>query len=144
MINCSFTFNLNLFSKSGLPTKGWGSTHIEIGSRFGWNFFTRIRRWNADTTELLPPVTKIRIRTVEYYEEVEEKMWDFMEKKYNYHWRFDDKAKSQPSNIDHLRLIQVIYRFPLITITNAYHTKLDEERYIETMKEIDKEIDSRG
>lgn len=142
MINFSFTSNLNLFSKHRGTKKGWGSTYIEFSSRLGWNFFTRTRHWDKEMKKLLPPITKLKIRMVEYYGETQEKVWNFLEKKYDYYWKFEDKPKnSKEINPSTIRLIQVIYRLPLLTITNSYHTSLDQIRHEEFLKDVKKNID---
>lgn len=139
MISFSFTFNLNFFSKHRGSKAGWGSTNIELASRLGWNFFTRIRLWNKATSRLLPPVTQLRIRMVEYYGEIKEEIWNYIEKKHDLYYRFDDTAHPYPQI--NTRLIQTIYRIPFLTITNTYHTELDEQRHEEFRKELDKSLE---
>lgn len=136
MINFYFTSTLMFSSKHAGTKKGWGATHIEFSSRFGWNFFTNTRYWDKEMKELLPPVFKLRIRTVEYYNEVMERTWNFMEKKNEYYPKFDGEAQKEGN--EHTRLIHVVYRFPLLTITNAYHTELDELRRKEFLRELNK------
>lgn len=85
--------------------------------------------------ELLPPVTKFRFRVVEYYHEVQEKVWDCINKGYNYYPKFDDKARNEGGPTT--RMVQVIYRLPLITITTAYYTELEAQRSEEFRKELE-------
>ena len=137
MIKCSFTTTVNFISKYNGNKAGWCQTHIEFSSRLGWNFFTRIRHWDREMKNFLPAVTKFRIRTVEYYGEKQEKNWNFIDKEYEYYPVFEDKARNV--NGPDVRLIQSIYRFPFITITNAYHTKLDEQRHKEFTDELNRD-----
>ena len=139
MIRCSFNFNfnLNIIPKYSENKVGWCSTHIELGSRFGWNFFTRIHHWDKEMQSFLPPVTKFRFRVVEYYHEIQERVWDFVNKCENYYPKFEDVIRTEGGPTT--RLIQVIYRLPLVTITNSYHTALDVQRMEEFRKELEHE-----
>jgi hypothetical protein len=135
-ITIGFNFNINIRSSHCGSRAGWGAAYIEINPLLGWNFFTRIRYWDSEMKDLLPPVTKFRLYTVEYYNEIQERHWNFLEKKEEFYPKYEGKPQKEGG--PNTRLILVIYRLPWLTITNSYHTKLDEQRHKEFLKELDK------
>lgn len=117
--------------------EGWGSSRLELGSRFGWNFFSSVRHWDKEMKDLLPPVYKLRLRTVEYYNEVPERYWNFETRKEEFHPKFDGAPQKEGG--PNTRMKQVIYRLPWLTFTNTYHTKLDEQRHTEFVESLNRD-----